>query len=985
MKNTDKKNPKVFISYSWDNVTHEEWVLKLATQLYEKGIDVILDKWELKLGQLLPNFMEQSISKSQRVICVMTPNYKKKTEKLEGGVGYEYSIITAEILNKIDNTKFIPLLRTGEKEDAIPTALGGRLFIDMRNNEDVDELLKDIYNESKKPAGEKSKSSSVDKVKKSPFHIRLLIESAEIEVKCIYNILKHKLQILKYDKNQIYIEIDNIENVYSTFIDTFEHILYFDWKKNGITWPPNIKLLITDNCEKLPQIPNYPIRLTCFITKNLYGQFSQENKNSFSYLNDELFMFNQEDNYGHILRDANYYKRDIILRRFSFLWLILDQLPIGSWGHSVAGWMDAVGKDVDGFEFNKRIEIEGGFETTILNIDILTRLLSYDELFETVIWKKAYKYISERFDGTGFGPQESVGRAGTQIVSSIRHTALTTYLFSKLIASEECTTPIFNNFFVKGVEKLFLKETEKRGNKIIMAIDKRNIVLQYFLCWHIIEEIKKDGKVKIVIENNLDISSIVTKWEESKFHLEEELLSEYYKGNNKNNITTKLVIPYCSFTKMEVYTFLTSAFFLDPKMSQSVKLRYKKGIEFIKDNYINEFGNVSNRYSKDYLRSKIRGIKNAYSTEGCIDLGCTAMFLRVLRDDNILNALWNNERPNWLPKFIFYLNEDLLENFDRFIICPKSYDLTNAGMLANFLVGDDENVFKNILNTQLQYLDERIDDNGVVSVENISKCVEELQDKSNKAQVSNVSMRYLLLAKRTNRYISDKNWKCLELSEFPLSNKAKSILTSLAYNDCVSEFVNAHISEAREHTINDIVSKMEKLLGGLVGKNILDAGCGLGDYSVSFHNKGSNVTAIDISKEMIHNARNKNDKINFQVMDMLDIPNEWKNCFNGIVCITAFQHISIEVSITLIEKFYNILQTDGILRIDIQLEREQGFDPDLRYIESYNDVKDAIDKLNLEQIGFKVRDFREWKLEKGKNSFDRFTEFLFVELWIQKK
>lgn len=151
----DKSNeieepPKVFISYSWDNKEHEEWVLNLANKLCENGIDIILDKWDLgKLGKPLPNFMEKSIEKSQRVICVMTPNYKKKTEKLAGGVGYEYSIITSAIFLDVDTDKFIPLLKEGTNDNAIPTILRGRKYVDMRSNEDIEELLRDIHNEPK--------------------------------------------------------------------------------------------------------------------------------------------------------------------------------------------------------------------------------------------------------------------------------------------------------------------------------------------------------------------------------------------------------------------------------------------------------------------------------------------------------------------------------------------------------------------------------------------------------------------------------------------------------------------------------------------------------------------------------------------------------------------------------------------------------------------------------------------------------------------
>ena len=147
------KNPVVFVSYSWDDEQHEEWVLQLASDLVSFGIDVILDKWEMKLGKLLPHFMEHAIKDSQRVICVITPNYKKKSEGLAGGVGVEYSIISAEIQKNIETEKFIPLLKSGSVQDDIPTFLEGRDFVDMREkatyNEKIEELVRDIWNKPK--------------------------------------------------------------------------------------------------------------------------------------------------------------------------------------------------------------------------------------------------------------------------------------------------------------------------------------------------------------------------------------------------------------------------------------------------------------------------------------------------------------------------------------------------------------------------------------------------------------------------------------------------------------------------------------------------------------------------------------------------------------------------------------------------------------------------------------------------------------------
>ena len=77
----DTNNPKVFISYSWDNEKnddHKNWVKKLATDLVRHGVDVILDQWDVRLGNDLAFFMEQGLPKSQLVICICSEQYAAK-------------------------------------------------------------------------------------------------------------------------------------------------------------------------------------------------------------------------------------------------------------------------------------------------------------------------------------------------------------------------------------------------------------------------------------------------------------------------------------------------------------------------------------------------------------------------------------------------------------------------------------------------------------------------------------------------------------------------------------------------------------------------------------------------------------------------------------------------------------------------------------------------------------------------------------------
>ncbi len=124
------KRKTVFISYSWDSSEHQEWVLNLAKYLMSKyGLDVILDQFELSAGKDLTYFMESSIEKADKVLVILTPNYKSKSEERKSGVGYETSMITQEIFESpVSKVKFIPVLREGTLAKSTPKFLKSKLY-----------------------------------------------------------------------------------------------------------------------------------------------------------------------------------------------------------------------------------------------------------------------------------------------------------------------------------------------------------------------------------------------------------------------------------------------------------------------------------------------------------------------------------------------------------------------------------------------------------------------------------------------------------------------------------------------------------------------------------------------------------------------------------------------------------------------------------------------------------------------------------------
>ena len=110
------EHPKVFISYAWGTEDYNEKVLSFATDLMHDGIDVVLDKWSLKEGNDTYAFMERSVTDLTitNVLILLDPNYEKKANERNGGVGTETQIISPEIYNKVEQEKFCQWFLKGE-------------------------------------------------------------------------------------------------------------------------------------------------------------------------------------------------------------------------------------------------------------------------------------------------------------------------------------------------------------------------------------------------------------------------------------------------------------------------------------------------------------------------------------------------------------------------------------------------------------------------------------------------------------------------------------------------------------------------------------------------------------------------------------------------------------------------------------------------------------------------------------------------------
>jgi len=145
--------PKLFISYCWSSAGHQEWVIELASELVESGVDVILDKWNLREGHDAIAFMEKMVSDPEikKVAMICDQKYASKADGRSGGVGTETQIISKEVYENQAQDKFVAVL--SEKDETgkpyLPTYYRSRIYIDLSEAEkyatEYERLLRWIF------------------------------------------------------------------------------------------------------------------------------------------------------------------------------------------------------------------------------------------------------------------------------------------------------------------------------------------------------------------------------------------------------------------------------------------------------------------------------------------------------------------------------------------------------------------------------------------------------------------------------------------------------------------------------------------------------------------------------------------------------------------------------------------------------------------------------------------------------------------------
>lgn len=161
-------SPKVFISYSWSNKTHQEYVKHIADRLIDDNVDVILDIYDLKEGDDKYVFMESMLTDETvtHILVLCDKEYAKKADGRLAGVGTESQIISSEIYEKTTQSKFIPIVceYNEEGEPYLPVFMKTRIWINFSSieleNENWEQLIRLLYGKPQFTKPERGKTPS---------------------------------------------------------------------------------------------------------------------------------------------------------------------------------------------------------------------------------------------------------------------------------------------------------------------------------------------------------------------------------------------------------------------------------------------------------------------------------------------------------------------------------------------------------------------------------------------------------------------------------------------------------------------------------------------------------------------------------------------------------------------------------------------------------------------------------------------------------
>ncbi len=157
---TPQRPLRVFISYTATDDAHTAWIESLGTFLRSNGLEARLDRWHLKKGMDLPQWMTNELQLADRVLIVSNEQYAAKANGRLGGVGWETMLIQGDIATQqLSSQKYLMIVRSEDFAVGAPLYLRTKFAFHWHSKRIEtamrDDLLKELLEvPSEPPLGE---------------------------------------------------------------------------------------------------------------------------------------------------------------------------------------------------------------------------------------------------------------------------------------------------------------------------------------------------------------------------------------------------------------------------------------------------------------------------------------------------------------------------------------------------------------------------------------------------------------------------------------------------------------------------------------------------------------------------------------------------------------------------------------------------------------------------------------------------------------
>jgi hypothetical protein len=151
LRGEPRRSYRVFLSHTSTTEEDAEWVKQLALFLLDHGIQARLDRFHLRRGMDLPQWMCNELALADKVVVICDEAYKKKADGRIGGVGWETMIIQGDLARQApDSTKYQVVVRSEDLSSGLPAYLRTRYAFHAKPSDTThsfrDELIREILN-----------------------------------------------------------------------------------------------------------------------------------------------------------------------------------------------------------------------------------------------------------------------------------------------------------------------------------------------------------------------------------------------------------------------------------------------------------------------------------------------------------------------------------------------------------------------------------------------------------------------------------------------------------------------------------------------------------------------------------------------------------------------------------------------------------------------------------------------------------------------